>query len=608
MPIFATPTRRFTLTPVLFIALLLCPALLVESCHPFQQKKVREALSRAEQQIWSHPDSALATLQAVQDVEKYGETEAHYALLFTQALYRNGLPLENDSLIRLAVNYYDQADDSLRKAWSNYYLAIYYGDNDQKEEAVNYYLKAETAGLQTKDNQFLGHLYDNWGYALRAVKPYENALRLTMKAMTYYEAIRDSAGLTSNYYHIGSCYQMLGNEERSKTYMNKAIDIALASHNTHFLPILYAEMAFNNEVFKHYDKALQDINIALRYSLAYDTTNLTYIYTTKGYIFKGLQQYDSAKYYLAKMDTSDFTGKAIYHMEVSEINKGMGNYSDALLHQELYANYLDSFYNHNTDDKLAELQKKYSYSQMQYENERLKGQARSGNTLALAIFLIAVIGVFYSYYLHTTHEKKRNQIIQLKNDIINENKIKLQQITNELLMQQQALQEKEQNLRLVIERGKKLEEKLKESASGSTNKQQEQLERLISEQKELKERIFLANEVVKKIENLKSLNPYQKRNKKQDIQLSPEERSQLYEAVNYSFNNMENRLREMYPALSEDDIFICCLLRTGVSNGDICLLTESSDAALKKRKYRIKHDKMKNTEEGISLDDILKKI
>jgi len=44
-----------------------------------------------------------------------------------------------------------------------------------------------------------------------------------------------------------------------------------------------------------------------------------------------------------------------------------------------------------------------------------------------------------------------------------------------------------------------------------------------------------------------------------------------------------------------------------VINEDICLLTASSEAALKKRKYRIKHDKLKNSEEGVSLDDLLKR-
>lgn len=601
------PKKSVTLfSPILCLALFILPILLASGCRSSEEKHVRQTLKRAEKLMWTHADSSLLALKSVTNFSMRGETQARYALLITQASYRNNQPPTSDSLIRIAVDYYDNSSDSLRKAWGNFYLGCFKSEKGLQEEAVKHFQKAEIAGKGVADALFWGLLYDSWGVSLQNVKPYENALNMAIKSKKFFEEAKDTVSLIYSYRNIGWNYYLLGNEERSKTYLNLATDQAIQLNRTEKLPSIYLCLAFVNEVYKHYDEALQQINLAQKYAQANKDSRMEDIYATKAYIFKALESYDSAKCYILKSDTSSFRGKAILHMELSEMNKAEGNISAALHHQELYANNLDSFYNHQTDEKLAELQKTYDFSKVQYENERLKGKARDMGILALAILLLGLAGFFFFYYRHNKKEKKRNEILQSMNDIINQNMFKLQQTSNELLIQQQLLQEKEQDLRLAIERQKGLEQKLKESSQENT--EMEQLSELMAEQKALKERIFHANEVVKKIEKLKQLNAIQKRSKKSDLLLSPEECRELYEAVNYTYNNMESFLRENYPLLSEGDIFICCLLRMEVSNGDICLLTGSSEAALKKRKYRIKHDKMKNTEEGVSLDDILKRI
>lgn len=51
-----------------------------------------------------HADSALHILQKFNNPQHlYGENAALYALLMTQAQYKNYIPVENDSLIHIAV-------------------------------------------------------------------------------------------------------------------------------------------------------------------------------------------------------------------------------------------------------------------------------------------------------------------------------------------------------------------------------------------------------------------------------------------------------------------------------------------------------------------------
>ena len=53
------------------------------------------------------PDSALNLLKGIPEPEKlWGESQATYALLMTQAMDKNYMKFSSDSLIALALNYY----------------------------------------------------------------------------------------------------------------------------------------------------------------------------------------------------------------------------------------------------------------------------------------------------------------------------------------------------------------------------------------------------------------------------------------------------------------------------------------------------------------------
>ena len=61
----------------------------------------------------SRPDSSLALLRQISAPQKLeGADRALYALLMTQARYKNYLPLEDDSLIGIAAQYYKKKKDA----------------------------------------------------------------------------------------------------------------------------------------------------------------------------------------------------------------------------------------------------------------------------------------------------------------------------------------------------------------------------------------------------------------------------------------------------------------------------------------------------------------
>lgn len=63
------------------------------------------------------PDSALSILESISSPQKLSRADrALYALLLTQARHKNYVPLDDDSLIKTAVDYYGDRDKSLRAA------------------------------------------------------------------------------------------------------------------------------------------------------------------------------------------------------------------------------------------------------------------------------------------------------------------------------------------------------------------------------------------------------------------------------------------------------------------------------------------------------------
>ena len=76
-------------------------------CASCGHKEARYALDMAEKRMWDEPDSALKVLESIvmpEDLE--GKELADYALLLTQAQYRSNIVATSDSLINIAVGYY----------------------------------------------------------------------------------------------------------------------------------------------------------------------------------------------------------------------------------------------------------------------------------------------------------------------------------------------------------------------------------------------------------------------------------------------------------------------------------------------------------------------
>ncbi len=127
----------------------------------------RQALSqmdRAETLMFDHPDSALAIMDSIPAGSLRSErARALYALLLTQARDKNYIDQTNDSLISIAVRYFDRTDDTRHRMLAYLYLGRVKLYSKNTSEAIRYLLQAEKYAREIKDTFNLAQIYINFG-------------------------------------------------------------------------------------------------------------------------------------------------------------------------------------------------------------------------------------------------------------------------------------------------------------------------------------------------------------------------------------------------------------------------------------------------------------
>lgn len=113
---------------------------------------IDDRLNSAESLLQSSPDSALTLLSRIDSGERLSkEQNARHALLLSMAYEKNYIDLTSDSLINIAVDYYQHKSRSAEKFKAFYYQARIYQNAGQMDRAMESIVKAEHAGQKNVD-------------------------------------------------------------------------------------------------------------------------------------------------------------------------------------------------------------------------------------------------------------------------------------------------------------------------------------------------------------------------------------------------------------------------------------------------------------------------
>lgn len=257
--------RRSISFTILFFVML---SVLV-SCYQSHKKELDLAYTLAE----SKPDSALVFLNRINQGKLSDEDMAKYALIYYMAQDKSGLDVDNDSLIRIAYDWYGEHQDDSLYATALYYMGKCFLLNDSMEQAKSCLEKSYSIS-DSLHNMNLKCLaldklieveeqlapYKALNYAKALVKMYDS-----MANVTIYNKVAARLRLGENFFYVDSLQHALEEERKAYRMAMKAGDSNLLSYVRQNLASTFEEMGEKDSCL-YYARLAYDLNAANRFS------------------------------------------------------------------------------------------------------------------------------------------------------------------------------------------------------------------------------------------------------------------------------------------------------------------------------------------------------
>ena len=485
------------------------------------------------------PDSALSILESITCPQKMPRADrALYALLLTQARHKNYIALEDDSLIKTAVDYYGDKKKSLRAAKAHYYWGATYREMGYTSFAVEEYLTA--IRLMPVRDEFLAMIYDNLAECYEKDELFDIAIGAYRQA---YQILRGGSQQIYPLRGIARMCLLQNKKDSALVYYQQALDCALVEQDSSLIGALYHDLAMAYSEKKDYIQADKYVSKAIMIQ-GQDAVNVC---LSKAQIMLNLNKLDSASYFYSKnVDQLDIYGKAVYYDGMYQIAKKRGEWKTATENIDAYKILYDSIQFITDNEELNRLMDKHQLE----EHKRLLSEHTKMLIFSLitAFFLLMIICIFCFMW---NDRKRKKRFIAL----------------------QRELTQKRVDTML-----------LKEEEASESNK--EDLDKKRSELTE--QQIQLCISVLKTTDCYDQLEALEKATPKQLLAMRSLRRD-IRSTISSAFVDVMMNLKERYPALTGDDLFYCVLSLLCCSKTVIMELMDATSDALKTRKNRIKN-------------------
>lgn len=487
----------------------------------------------------TYPDSALSILESITYPQKMPRADrALYALLLTQARHKNYIALEDDSLIKTAVDYYGDKKKSLRAAKAHYYWGAIYSEKGYASFAVEEYLTA--IRLMPVRNEFLAMIYDNLAECYEEDRLYNVAIENYRAA---YQILKGKDEQTYPMRGIARVFLLQNEKDSALYYYQQALDCALADQDSSLIGALYHDLAMVYSEKKDYIQADKFVSKAILLQ-GQDAINTC---LSKAQIMLNLNKLDSASYFFSKnMDELDIYGKAVCYDGMYQIAKRKGEWKTATENMDAYKILYDSMQIMTDNEELNRLMDKHQLE----EHKRLLSEHTRTLIFSLitAFSSLMIICVFCFMW---NDRKRKKHYIALQHELT-------QKRVDTMLLK---------------------EEELSESNKEHIDKKRSEL---IEQQIQLCISVLKTTDCYDQLEALERATPKQ-------LLVMRSLRKEIRSDISNAFVDVMMNLKERYPALTGDDVFFCVLSLLCCSKTVVMELMDATSDALKTRKNRIKN-------------------
>lgn len=386
-----------------FIKIVLKVALLglFLGCNPDNKEVI---LRQAEACMETCPDSVIRMLEEIEGKSFDSDSQcAKYALLWTQARHKCHLPLENDSLINVAVDYYTLHKERQYAAKALLYKGLVHKQRKEVEKAAEAFALSEQWFEGVEDDRYKALLYNHFGLLMKSEENFVGALHY-LKKTYHYELKVDSvyyAMLTCS--SIANVYELLGGLDSAKSYFEKGLQCKDGiSPSRYFLYAKdYANFLRKNGEYEKAERMLleceQHITGERRYSL----------YSSLATLYYEMEEYHKALAYAEKvMGSGDSVVVRSGLLNLYRIHRQLGHVSESQHFHDLYRVYDSDMELRMRTAEVAAIPHEVKVKALESENQ--KGvKMRWGLTVCL-IGVVLASGILY-VFIRKGHKRQRQE-------------------------------------------------------------------------------------------------------------------------------------------------------------------------------------------------------
>ena len=519
-----------------------------------------------------HPDSALAILRrdSLEICRSGKDFRLWYALSRTEADDKCYILHVSDSAIRIAAGCYDSYGSALQRVRADYLLGRVYCDMHLYGHALTSFNKAIAVDAENDSviNRYKARAATWAGYVYEVEGLHKDALRYNKLAYGY--AKKAGAQVTEIYSlrDIGRSYRDLKRNDIAIPYYQQAAKKAKAIDDANLYNMVMEELAGIYIEEGRLDEAYAALNTKFLATTDKDIASHYYIWAM---YFEKIGQLDSAVAYDKRgMKYSEISIKRDVSLDLARLLTKQGKRDEAMEYYEKYSVYSDSVEASElkeTSDMLSQVEKSID---VERKNAALaSSQLRLAAVMSILVVVVVIASVALLGMYLKRKRKQREQLERVRRYRLErsmkekqraqQNKERIALLENELTASNQTLSELRQELI-------RNEAEMLKYKDALTAFEQKHGELLVAD---------LADTDVYKLYHDPIAKP------------TSADYHMLVEALNKAYGDFTLRLKEFYPDIRSNEMWICCMVKAGLTSKEICNISSYSYSSIGMAKVRL---------------------
>ena len=555
--------------------------------------RTESILRTADSLMEEHPDSALYILRrdSLEICRSGKDYRLWYALSRTEADDKCYILHVSDSTMRAAANYYNSHGSDFQRVRANYLLGRVYCDMHLYGHALTSFNKAIKVESENDSaiNRYKARSATWAGYVYEVKGLHKDALRYNKLAYGY--AKQAGAQVTEVYSlrDIGRSYRDLNRNDIAIPYYQKAAKKAKTIDDANLYNMVMEELAGIYIEEGRLDEAYAALNTKFLATTDKDIASHYYIWAM---YFEKIGQLDSAVAYNKRgMSYSNNTEKRDACLDIIRILNKQGKRDEAMEYYDKYSVYSDSVTAselNETSDMLSQVEKNIDIER----KNTVLAETKTNLTILLSVIIFTVIVVSLILIKHYSNVKKR---IREQQERANNYLSQLQETEMQKMKRnEEHIAQLETELSVSNEKLTEIRKSLMRNEAEMLAKQNEHM--LFKEKhRELLIADLTDTDVYKLYHTPNAVPSYA-------------DYHRLVEALNKAYNNFTKRLKEFYPDINDNEVWICCMVKAGLSSKEICNISPYSYSSLGMAKSRLYFKMFQKKGGAKDLDHFIKEL